>query len=48
MSRVNEVNYNLKGTEMKIIEYYNASNCTIEFQDDYKYKVYNLAIYLHY
>lgn len=36
--RLGEINYNTYGTKMKIIEYTNASDIWIEFQDEYKYK----------
>lgn len=36
--RLGEENYNTFGTLMKIIEYNNAKNIIIEFQDEYKYK----------
>lgn len=39
IGRLGEVNYNNKGTLMKIIEYQNANNVIVEFQDDWKAKV---------
>lgn len=37
-NRLNEVNKNTYGTEMKIIEYIDCHNIIVEFQDEYKYK----------
>ena len=39
IGRLGEVNYNNKRTLMRIIEYQNANNIVIEFQDDWKTKV---------
>lgn len=41
-SRIGEIKFNNFGTKMKIIEYYNSTNITIEFQDEYKYVKYNI------
>lgn len=38
-NRLGETNYNNKGTLMKIIEYQNANNIVVEFQDEQKTKV---------
>ena len=37
--RLGEINHNKFGTKMKIIEYNNCSDITVEFQDEYKAKV---------
>lgn len=39
IDRINEINYNNKGIEMKIIQYDNCDNIIVEFQDEYKAKV---------
>lgn len=38
MSRLGEENFNSFGTLMRIIEYKNTSNITVEFQDEYKFR----------
>lgn len=38
MSHIGEENYNNYGTLMKIIEYINSNDITVEFQDEYKFK----------
>lgn len=37
-NRIGEENCNTYGTKMKIIEYNNATDMVIEFQDKYKYR----------
>lgn len=46
MNRVGEENYNKEGTLMRIIEYKNAKDILVEFQDEYKYK--KSATYQHF
>lgn len=41
-NRIGETCLNNQGCLMKIIEYYNNKNITVEFQDEYKYKSYNI------
>ena len=36
--RINEINVNRYGTEMKIIDYIRKDNIIVEFQDEHKYK----------
>lgn len=38
-NRIGKMNINTNGTPMKIIEYVNAGNITVEFQDKHKYTV---------
>lgn len=42
INRVGEVGYNNHGTKMIIIEYNSATDITIEFQDERKYKVFHV------
>ena len=37
--RLGQIQYNNKGTLMKIVEYNNSRNMIVEFQDEYKIKV---------
>ena len=37
--RLGQIQYNNKGTLMKIVEYNNSRNVIVEFQDEYKIKV---------
>ena len=38
IDRLGEENYNTHGTLMKIVEYNNANNIIVEFQDEYRYR----------
>ena len=38
INRVGEENYNTFGTLMRIVEYINTSDITVEFQDEYKFR----------
>lgn len=37
--RLEEINVNYQGCEMKIIKYNNANDIMVEFQDEYKAKI---------
>lgn len=37
-SKIGEISYNGQGTEMRIVEYKNTRNTTIEFQDEHRYR----------
>lgn len=41
IDRTGEINVSNEGCVMKIVEYNNANDIIVEFQDEHKYRLYN-------